>query len=131
MVYDFTARVSDPPWPSLHASVFPLDRNSPDPCSPRNPSRRSDSGWTMSPADTAPRCRCSRPNDVLLAAVERHVQTALLSEAACRDVDITDPSQTDRSLASAEEFPLVESEERPVSVGIVRGWSEGLRIEMS
>ena len=56
--------------------------------------------------------------EVLLAAVERHVQTALLSEAACRDVDITDPSQTDRSLASAEELPLVESEERPVSVEI-------------
>src|SRR5918993_947901 len=45
---------------------------------------------------------------VLLAAVERHVQAALLDGAACRDVSITGASQTDRPLARVEELRLIK-----------------------
>ena len=47
---------------------------------------------------------------VLLAAVKRHVKAALLDGAACWDVNITDPSQTDRPLARVEELRLIDGQ---------------------
>src|SRR5215207_7967786 len=118
----FMARVSDLPWPSPHAFVFPLGRNSPTAVAPEVPAdvgvrdRRCRLGiQNHNPVARGPTIVGGVPDEVvvnacyvLLASVERHVETALLDGAACRDVAMTDPSQTDRPLARVEELRLIK-----------------------